>query len=725
MNIQFKNTAYLAAIKQHTNLTSNERIFNFAKRNPVPVTINFARFSSQYHTPALFPKLGKKIIALPAAIWYGCVKTIYHLAILLFFEIKKKVSSLNPNETQTLLAEKFYIKNDIKKSFGWLLTLFRDQAGAYIIQSSQFQRSYYACTISNHAHYPVRRKPVLDYYWAWSEQELDNEAERLKQLTGTDPSYVDREDMYESLISNYILNNCTEKAASIFYKLTIKPNSLIKQIAEAYFSQSNFQRALTIINKFNIADGESFSIRENFKIKVAEACLKANKFVLAKLAVEDILDLSQTRRVNSLKIQVLEKLYADKDYKNAWEMVRNGIPISPFSEGATTRLPEIAEGLYANGDLIEAAEAAEKLTVDIYPRRNDLLFLIAQSLFTQGDRISACNILMLNSIPNDRGDFQVLVHQVAMSYHQEGLEHQRNLMIKRMTQVNRDNCLIDLGIDYLKLGVGAKAYQMINACCEENKQFNVLARLAKLYGITDNVIPILEVLIIVFLNDSNECFKHGLFIEEYRHLGKKYLTNLAKKYFNECKSSSEQRENHCTSSHLGRHLRVYLDAIKAAEDKPKPKAQASDDWSQEFADAINGNRFSGNRSGIRIERIGDRPKRETSSGQRTNPQARSSNGPDPNNYVILGVTQEASWEDVKKAYRNLARVIHPDKIPKQGQCPLPERNKGEKEHAYHMRCAGIKNETEEAYKIRHDAASAKFIEVDKAYKELEKHLAPK
>uniref|UniRef100_UPI00193A3DF3 dnaJ homolog subfamily B member 6-A-like n=1 Tax=Styela clava TaxID=7725 RepID=UPI00193A3DF3 len=59
-----------------------------------------------------------------------------------------------------------------------------------------------------------------------------------------------------------------------------------------------------------------------------------------------------------------------------------------------------------------------------------------------------------------------------------------------------------------------------------------------------------------------------------------------------------------------------------------------------------------------------------------------------NYYRTLGVSENASMDEIKKAYKNLAKKWHPDKNPNEKD--LSEKKFKEISEAYHVLCDGTK-----------------------------------
>ena len=144
MSVKFEKSPYLASIKDNENLNDEKKIFNYAKEHPQFKygEVTYQKFTEKYLSDGWF---GRKIIALPAAVCSGVVKTICHLAKAIFKGIPKAFS----DKGNYLKAQIFYVTRDFQETFGRLVSLFHDKYGQYHIQESQFQKSCYDCFATN------------------------------------------------------------------------------------------------------------------------------------------------------------------------------------------------------------------------------------------------------------------------------------------------------------------------------------------------------------------------------------------------------------------------------------------------------------------------------------------------------------------------------------------------------------------------------------------------
>jgi len=83
--------------------------------------------------------VGRKFTALPKALWHGVIKTIYHLACVIFYGIPTA-----PGYNGAYIHIYFsYIARDLQASFGSLATLGSDRYGQFHVIDSKFQALCY------------------------------------------------------------------------------------------------------------------------------------------------------------------------------------------------------------------------------------------------------------------------------------------------------------------------------------------------------------------------------------------------------------------------------------------------------------------------------------------------------------------------------------------------------------------------------------------------------
>lgn len=71
MNVCFEKDAYFEAVKKDVDYAKSQQQFSYGN-------VTFRDFKNEYATKEGW--FGRKVIALPAVLWSGAVKTIYHLA---------------------------------------------------------------------------------------------------------------------------------------------------------------------------------------------------------------------------------------------------------------------------------------------------------------------------------------------------------------------------------------------------------------------------------------------------------------------------------------------------------------------------------------------------------------------------------------------------------------------------------------------------------------------
>lgn len=122
-----------------------EIYFETCKTNKIPVdftqmrfscvNIKYRQYSKEYDNYIIYNTFGRKIKALPMAIWSGICKTIYHIALLIIF-----AKSASNDQRKAFV---FCAVRDLQESFGYLLSLLRDRWGYYHIEASLFHKDCY------------------------------------------------------------------------------------------------------------------------------------------------------------------------------------------------------------------------------------------------------------------------------------------------------------------------------------------------------------------------------------------------------------------------------------------------------------------------------------------------------------------------------------------------------------------------------------------------------
>jgi len=145
MNVKFEKTHYLQAIRENENLKDDKNIFNYAKQS-LKYTygdVSRQKFNVKYSAEGCWA--GRKLIALPAAVWSVVVKALYHLAKAILIGIPKAFF----DKGQYLKAQVFYVTRDFQESYGRLTSFFNDRYGQFHVQESQFQKTCYDCFTTN------------------------------------------------------------------------------------------------------------------------------------------------------------------------------------------------------------------------------------------------------------------------------------------------------------------------------------------------------------------------------------------------------------------------------------------------------------------------------------------------------------------------------------------------------------------------------------------------
>jgi hypothetical protein len=139
MQVSDKFSAYFSTVKLDPTLSSKQEIEKHIKESSQCFSygsVNYPAYEGKY-TPKGY--IQRKIVAIPAALWAGIVKSIYHLAKVVFYGIPKACIG----ESRHIKADVYRIARDMEEALGWLVTLFNDKRGSYLIQESLFQKECY------------------------------------------------------------------------------------------------------------------------------------------------------------------------------------------------------------------------------------------------------------------------------------------------------------------------------------------------------------------------------------------------------------------------------------------------------------------------------------------------------------------------------------------------------------------------------------------------------
>lgn len=196
MAIHFEDNSYLFAVKASARLQGIESVENFVKKGLCfnYGLANFQQFNNHYVSDG---GVGKKVIALPALLWFAGIKTIYHLAIgvfNLFAQVEKPVKE-----------HMYYAARELQEGLGWLLVLLvvsNEAYGLYHIQGSRFHKSCYDYFIAG----KNRESPPLKIENRHSEahsQPSEDVQKIEKDMPLLAPAYEKREEKEEISFDEY------------------------------------------------------------------------------------------------------------------------------------------------------------------------------------------------------------------------------------------------------------------------------------------------------------------------------------------------------------------------------------------------------------------------------------------------------------------------------------------------------------------------------------------
>jgi hypothetical protein len=83
---------------------------------------------------------GRKIIAIPNALYSGILKTAYHTALIVF----RGVPDATFKDTCSLRVNTYHLIRDLEETCGWIVTLFHDKVGSYLVEESLFHKAAYS-----------------------------------------------------------------------------------------------------------------------------------------------------------------------------------------------------------------------------------------------------------------------------------------------------------------------------------------------------------------------------------------------------------------------------------------------------------------------------------------------------------------------------------------------------------------------------------------------------
>ena len=141
--------------KLSKTITSDDLKYNY-------VDVAYQSFTENYQAVGLS---SRKLKAIPNAFYNGILKTIYHIANVIL--VKNYV-----NNKECLRAMAFYVLRDLTSSVGWIVTLFNDKFGQYLVQKSEFHISCYdfsikykLCKLLSEIHYVKKLEEIDSLPW--------------------------------------------------------------------------------------------------------------------------------------------------------------------------------------------------------------------------------------------------------------------------------------------------------------------------------------------------------------------------------------------------------------------------------------------------------------------------------------------------------------------------------------------------------------------------------
>lgn len=143
--------------------------------------------------------VGRKFTALPKAFWHGVIKTIYHLACVIFYGIPTAAGY----KGAYIHIYFSYVARDLQASFGSLATLCSDRYGQFHVIDSKFQaRCYEVFTFSEWQQ--TKRKPDKPHTSASPQPPRDRDPIHnsytkypFNQSSGSNPSFFSQSSPFE------------------------------------------------------------------------------------------------------------------------------------------------------------------------------------------------------------------------------------------------------------------------------------------------------------------------------------------------------------------------------------------------------------------------------------------------------------------------------------------------------------------------------------------------
>lgn len=140
MNISDKFSTYFSAFKLDSGLSSKNEVEKYIKEKPQRFSyghVTYPDYDAEYKSGGY---VQRKMIAIPSALIAGIVKLIYHFAIGIFVGIPKACCG----ENKYLKVAAYRMVRDLEEALGWIITLFNDKRGTYLVQESLFQKECYS-----------------------------------------------------------------------------------------------------------------------------------------------------------------------------------------------------------------------------------------------------------------------------------------------------------------------------------------------------------------------------------------------------------------------------------------------------------------------------------------------------------------------------------------------------------------------------------------------------
>jgi Flp pilus assembly protein TadD len=677
MSVNFENTSYLDAIKRNVKLIDEGKIQSFANANPQfhYGDVSFKKFCN-YYSPGGW--CGRKVYALPLAIWSLVIKTIYHLAKAVIVGIGKACSG----DSRCLKAHIFYVGRDFQEAFGWLVSLFNDRYGQYHIQESVFHKSCYDSFLidpldisaslnfapasfnfdisprlnSIHLdHNPVdfgfpaqvQRVPAdIQETPYLMDKDLDKEFKKIRDISDT----TLKEKRFVLLAEAYLSKGDLEKALKTIKELysDTKTKELVTaKVASAFLLKGDKEQAVKAIKEIY----SDTKVKEAFLAKVAESYFTEGDLNNALKTIKELYSDTETKELVIANVASAFLLKGDKE--QAFKAIKE---IYSDTKTKEAFIAKVAESYFTEGDLEKALKTIKELYSD-RKTKESITAKIASAFLVKGDKEQAFKAI--KEIYGDTETKEVILTKIAVSYYDEGDLEKALKIIKELyrdTQT-KETFISKIANAFLKKGDKENAIEAIKELDRKNDHLKMqffiqIAQSAFSNKDEAGVLDAIHQIVMgALVNKFLAIGKFKIFYETMMEVN--ISNNVISNFFVELgKCCYEQAKVYFSS---GDTQAILKEIITKATDSSTMQAFLNlnprrPDAGFEFP------KSAPKSSGDDSKSSKSRPK-----ASRSMPKSATAN-PYEKYYSVLGLNSTASKSEVNKKYRKLALKYHPDKI---------------------------------------------------------------